>query len=521
MGDRSALKLRKYLPQALAATAAVILMPIGVVSLLVSGGLIDSIFITGPLTMLMSLGASSAGSSWWKKRRASHDLVFSDLLIWGWLRRLRTERRISRAVELLGNRVDLPTEEQVEYFKELASALEARDPYTHGHTRRVTAHAVVIAQRMGLSREQIAKVRLAAAIHDIGKLNTPREVLNKPGKLSDEEFAVIQRHPVDGAEMAARLGDEEITAMVRHHHERLDGTGYPGRLAGQGIPLGARIIAVADTFDAVTSKRPYRGASSHKKGMTILAREAGTQLDPDAVRAFRSHYSGLRGVAVGSLVSSGPGQLLPWNWGFGSALPLVKSVAALVVAGALGTTAAGLAKPVPHPRARATVRARNSGELTRLASASSGNSPHLVTKPLRAARSAARHHEGRRRISPTGSVTRPQPSGSPTPGASIGGATATIPSPTAPRSGPSSSGGGTSSGGSSGPSSGGSGSTTSVGPVSVSTTPPSVPQGSVSTTTPSVTVSTPSTPLPVPPVTVSTPSVTLSTPSLPTPIPLP
>lgn len=315
MGDHDAPKLRRYLPHALAATAVVIVLPIGVVSLLVSGGILDSVFVTGPVAMILSLGTSSAGSAWWRKRRDSHDLVFSDLMIWGWLRRLRTERRISRAVELLGNRVELPTEHQVEYFKELATALEARDPYTHGHTRRVTAHAVAIAKRMGLSPEQIAKVRTAAAIHDIGKLNTPREVLNKPGRLDAEEFTVIKQHPVDGAEMAQRLGDEEITAMVLHHHERLDGTGYPSRLAGKDIPLGARIIAVADTFDAITSKRPYRAPSSHKKGMAILTKEAGTQLDPEAVQAFRSHYSGLRAVAIGSILSSGPGQLLPWRWG--------------------------------------------------------------------------------------------------------------------------------------------------------------------------------------------------------------
>jgi len=237
-------------------------LTIGVVALLVSGGVLDAGFCTGPVAMRLSLCTSSAGSAWWRKRRDAHDLVFSDLMIWGWLRRLRTERRISRAVELLGNRVDLPSEKQVEYFKALASALEARDPYTHGHTRRVTAHAVAIAERMGLSREQIAKIRTAAAIHDIGKLKTPRDVLNKPGRLSDEEFAVIKQHPVDGAEMAARLGDEEITAMVLHHHERLDGSGYPRGLKANALSRSARILAAADVSHAMVEPRPHREARS-------------------------------------------------------------------------------------------------------------------------------------------------------------------------------------------------------------------------------------------------------------------
>jgi putative nucleotidyltransferase with HDIG domain len=537
VGNRSAPRLKRYLPHALAATAVVIVMPIGFVSLLVSGGLIDSMFVTGPVAMVISLGASSAASAWWKKRRASHDLVFSDLMIWGWIRRLRTERRISRAVELLGNRVDLPSEQQVEYFKELASALEARDPYTHGHTRRVTAHAVAIAEKMGLSRDEIAKVRTAAAIHDIGKLSTPREVLNKPGRLNDAEFAVIKRHPVDGAQMAARLGDEEITGMVLHHHERLDGTGYPGRLAGRDIPLGARIIAVADTFDAVTSKRPYRGASSHKKGMAILSKEAGSQLDPEAVRAFRSHYSGLRGVAVGSLISSGPGQLIPWRWGLSSAAPLAKSVAALAVAGALGTTAAGLAKPVQPSHLRPALAARSGGPVARRASVSSGGpASRAAEHALTGGSGTAHRRSARPRSTPLRNTAggpgpgRTVPAGFPgggaptTPSASgAGGSSSTGSGSTSSGGGPSHGGGSTGGGGST---SGGSGSSTSVGPVSVSTSPPSVTsnQGSVTTTTPSVTVNTPSVtvgPVKTPPVTVSAPSLTVTTPSLQTPVSLP
>jgi putative nucleotidyltransferase with HDIG domain len=501
-----------------AATAAVIVLPIGLVSLLVSDGLAASIFVTGPVAMLVSLAVSSGGSAWWKKRPGAHDLVFSDLMIWGWLRRMRTERRISRTVELLGNGAQLPTDRQIEYFKELAGALEARDPYTHGHTRRVTGHAVAIAERMGLTREQITKVRTAAAIHDIGKLKTPREVLNKPGRLTDEEFAVIKRHPVDGAEMAARLGDGEITGMVLHHHERLDGTGYPGELAGDEIPLGARIIAVADTFDAITSKRPYRGVSSHKKGMAILAKEAGTQLDPDAVRAFQTHYSGLRGIAVVSRLSSGPGQLLPWRWGLGSAMSTAKTVATVAVAGILGTTAAGLAKAPAHAPS-------SHSRALRLAAASPPRASGLLVS--RSARPFASHPRlpSRRRGSvPVRRTPHHSPSGRPTTTPDPGAGTTSAPAgvTTAPAghgaptssSSPASSPQGSGSSSSGGKSSGGDGSTSSGVPVTLpASTPPvtaTTPAATVST--PSVTVSTPTGPVKTPPATVSTPSLTVTTP---------
>ncbi len=107
-------------------------------------------------------------------------------------------------------------------------------------------------------------------MHDVGKVETPTAVLHKAGRLSDEEFDIVKRHPVDGADMVATLDDDELTAIVRHHHERLDGTGYPDGLAGDEIPLGARILAVADTFDAITSTRPYRQANPHKKALDIL-----------------------------------------------------------------------------------------------------------------------------------------------------------------------------------------------------------------------------------------------------------
>ena len=199
--------------------------------------------------------------------------MFADLMLWGWLRRSVAERRLAQAETLLGND---PQGASVEALIGLSELLEARDARTYGHSQRVTRHAERIATTMGLPAAEVAKVRTAAALHDVGKLHTPRSILNKPGRLTDSEFALIKRHPVDGAVMASGIGDPEITAMIRHHHERLDGRGYPDGLAGEDIPLGARIIAVADTFDAITSNRTYRRASHHKRALDVLV-ERGRQ----------------------------------------------------------------------------------------------------------------------------------------------------------------------------------------------------------------------------------------------------
>jgi HD-GYP domain-containing protein (c-di-GMP phosphodiesterase class II) len=137
---------------------------------------------------------------------------------------------------------------------------------------------------MGLPREQVAKIRAAGAIHDVGKIKTPIEVLHKEGRLTPEEYAVVKDHPSDGAEMVAALDDPELTAMVRHHHERLDGAGYPDGLRGDAIPLGARILAVADTFDAVCSARPYRHARSHRDALAVLAAARGLSWTPTRSR---------------------------------------------------------------------------------------------------------------------------------------------------------------------------------------------------------------------------------------------
>src|SRR5690348_4668252 len=151
---------------------------------------------------------------------------------------------------------------------ELAEALEAGDPYTRNHSRRVARYASMVAERLGLSAEEVDRIRTAAMVHDVGKVRTPIEVLHKPGRLTEEEYAIIKAHPVDGAHLVEALGDDRLTAIVRHHHERLDGRGYPDGLSGEEIPLGARIIAVADTFDAIGNGNGSENAAGTGKAST-------------------------------------------------------------------------------------------------------------------------------------------------------------------------------------------------------------------------------------------------------------
>lgn len=158
----------------------------------------------------------------------------------------------------------------------LARSIEAKDPYTKGHTERVANIAVHLGQRLSLSSSDIEALRYGGYLHDIGKIGTPMEVLHKPGKLDDSEWNTIRKHPMDGYHIALPLHRVLGKALdvVRYHHERLDGSGYPDGLSGEDIPMLARILAVADAFDAMTTDRPYRPRMDEKKVVAILKDEA-------------------------------------------------------------------------------------------------------------------------------------------------------------------------------------------------------------------------------------------------------
>lgn len=174
----------------------------------------------------------------------------------------------------------------------LAHALEAKDPYTRGHSMRVAQYSTAIAGAMGLDPETVAEVRLGAELHDVGKIGVREAVLLKPGGLDEQEYLHIMQHTLIGERILQPLLQEHplVLQIVRSHHERLDGRGFPDRLSGEHIALTTRIVTVSDTFDAMTTARPYRIARDAKSAVDELVRCAGTQFDPDVVEAFKRAF---------------------------------------------------------------------------------------------------------------------------------------------------------------------------------------------------------------------------------------
>ena len=177
----------------------------------------------------------------------------------------------------------------------------ACDPTLEGHASRVAAHAEAVARRLGWPDERIELLRLGAVLHDVGKVNIRPEVLGKPGSLDDAELAEVRAHPVEGAWLLAGI-DSLAPALpyVLFHHERWDGGGYPTHRAGLEIPVEARLLAVVDAFDAMTSARPYRAAIESDCAVAEVERCAGTQFDPDIADTF------LRAFAAGEIIGPGP-----------------------------------------------------------------------------------------------------------------------------------------------------------------------------------------------------------------------
>jgi putative nucleotidyltransferase with HDIG domain len=168
-----------------------------------------------------------------------------------------------------------------------SAALEARDPYVYGHSTRVTALAESLARLLGWRRPQLDALRLGGSLHDVGKIVVAAEILRKPGALSAAELTQIRTHPLAGARLIRGLADlRPARPYVLHHHERWDGDGYPTRRAGERIPLGARLLCIADAFDAMTSDRAYRAALTVDRALGEVERCAGSQFDPWLAEAF-------------------------------------------------------------------------------------------------------------------------------------------------------------------------------------------------------------------------------------------
>jgi len=181
-----------------------------------------------------------------------------------------------------------------EALEKLADAIDLRDPYTHGHSKRVAETAGRIAREMGLDCQQVQRIQMAARMHDLGKVGVALSILQKTGSLNDQEWVDMRRHPEMGTELLTRFPDFRDGALyVLYHHEQFNGSGYPKGLCGTEIPLGARIVAVADAFDAMTSNRPYRQARTVAEALHELERYKGVIWDPSVVDALRSSIEAL------------------------------------------------------------------------------------------------------------------------------------------------------------------------------------------------------------------------------------
>ena len=175
----------------------------------------------------------------------------------------------------------------LESIEALRYTVEAKDRYTRGHSDRVSEYSILIGQKIGLPQEELKKLRIGGLFHDIGKIGVPDSILLKTERLTDEEYSEIKNHPSIGKHILSSASIfSDIIPIVYHHHEKYDGTGYPGKLKGEEIPLLARIAAIADTFDAMTSKRSYRDALSIDVAKNEIKRCSGTQFDPELVDAF-------------------------------------------------------------------------------------------------------------------------------------------------------------------------------------------------------------------------------------------
>ncbi len=172
-------------------------------------------------------------------------------------------------------------------IKSIASALDAKDPYTHGHSMRVTLYSIILAKELNTPEDQLELIETAGLLHDIGKIAIPESILCKAGKLTDDEFKIMKTHPINSEKLISSIKKlHDICPGVKYHHEKWNGTGYPEGLAGENIPFAARVIAIADTYDAMTSTRSYRKALSHEIAIEEIEKCAGTQFDPNLAKKF-------------------------------------------------------------------------------------------------------------------------------------------------------------------------------------------------------------------------------------------
>ena len=204
--------------------------------------------------------------------------------------RRQTDQLRKRSKDLMAAYAKLE-ESSLEAIESLNATVEAKDPYTAGHSRRVQRIAVAIGEELELPKDRLDPLRLGALFHDIGKLRVPDAILTKPGKLTNEEYELIKRHSQDGAHIVGKFGPLRATVtIIRHHHERWDGRGYPDALVADEIPLEAAVVGLADAWDAMTTDRPYQRALKLEAAFKEVRDGRGTQFAPEVVDAFFAAY---------------------------------------------------------------------------------------------------------------------------------------------------------------------------------------------------------------------------------------
>ena len=211
------------------------------------------------------------------------------VLVRGASRTLRRQNEKLRARTLrLAESNRLLEESALEAVESLNATVDAKDPYTAGHSQRVQRIAVALGEELGLETEQLEVLRFAGLFHDIGKIGVPDAILTKPDRLSELEFEIVKRHPEDGARIVGRLHRLHATVpAVLHHHERWDGEGYPDKLAGESIPLPARLFSLCDVYDALRSRRAHRPGLAHAAAVQVILGASAGHFDPRLLEVFK------------------------------------------------------------------------------------------------------------------------------------------------------------------------------------------------------------------------------------------
>lgn len=295
--DRTAAAQKRSLLVSLVATFGVAVVPtFSAFALLVFSQSDPYVLAAVVASVVLTAGAAIGGAALWAGQPESASLSFGDLMLWNWVRHHSAERTLIEAMRVLGydragHRVgpsSAEPKEQLRAMSAMATALDAQSSYTLGHSRRVEAHARKVAAALELPPRSVEELALAAALHDLGNIAVPETILRKAGELSGPERSEIERHVLLGAQIVGLTGSDAVAAGIRHHHERWEGTGYPDAIAGAQIPLYARVVAIAEAYDAMTSARPYRHGFGTRDAIGILRAEAGGQFDPELVEVFVS-----------------------------------------------------------------------------------------------------------------------------------------------------------------------------------------------------------------------------------------